>query len=103
MFATKPRLAVQMIERSLAAKVRFSWVAADSVYGVGELETALRQANTGYVLGVNATHHSHSWSATLSVSGTAEEIAEDLDASAWQRMSRRRRHQGAALLRLGLP
>jgi len=36
-FATKPRLAVQMIGRSIAANVPFAWVAADSVYGVGEL------------------------------------------------------------------
>ena len=86
-FATKPRLAVQMTERALAAKVAFGWVAADSVYGVGELETALRQANKGYVLGVNATHHFHSWSRKLSVSGTAEEIAKGLDASSWQRLS----------------
>src|SRR3978361_1936136 len=32
-FATKPALAVQMILRSLAAEVPFSWVAADAVYG----------------------------------------------------------------------
>jgi SRSO17 transposase len=86
-FATKPRLAVQIIERAIAAKMPFAWVAADSVYGVGELETALRRANKGYVLGVNATHHFHSWSSKLSVSGTAEEIAKELDALAWQRLS----------------
>ncbi len=86
-FATKPRLAVQMIGRAIAANVSFSWVAADTVYGVGELEMALRRAGRGYVLGVNATHQFHSWSAKLSVSGTAEEVAEDLDASAWQRLS----------------
>ena len=86
-FATKPRLAVQMIGRAIAANVPFSWVAADTVYGVGELEMALRRAGRGYVLGVNATHQFHSWSAKLSVSGTAEEIAGDLDASAWQRLS----------------
>ena len=36
-FATKPRLALAMIERAVAAKV-VTWVAADSVYGVGEIE-----------------------------------------------------------------
>jgi SRSO17 transposase len=96
-FATKPRLAVQMVGRAIAAKVPFAWVAADSVYGVGELETALRRANKGYVLGVNATHQFHSWSAKLSVSGTAEEIAEDLDASAWQRLSAGPGTKGARL------
>ena len=29
-FATKPRLAVRMIERAMAAKVPFAWVAADN-------------------------------------------------------------------------
>ena len=33
-FATKPRLAVQMIGRAIAAHVPFSWVAGDTVYGV---------------------------------------------------------------------
>ena len=56
-FATKPTLAVQMIERAIMAVVAFSWVAADSVYGVGDIEQALRRAGKGYVLGVNANHH----------------------------------------------
>src|SRR4051794_34661578 len=61
-FATKPRLALAMIERAIAAKVPFMWVTADSVYGVGEIETALRRAGKGYVLGVNGSHPFNSWS-----------------------------------------
>src|SRR5690242_15338141 len=60
-FATKPRLARAMIERMIAAKVPFMWVAADSVYGVGEIELALRRAGKGYVLGVNGTHPFNAW------------------------------------------
>src|SRR5881227_3195425 len=37
-FATKPTIAVAMIERALKAGVSFAWVAADSIYGVGEVE-----------------------------------------------------------------
>src|SRR3954454_19279167 len=59
--ATKPRLALAMIGRAIAAEIPFAWVAADSVYGVGEIETALRRAGKGYVLGVNATHPFSSW------------------------------------------
>src|SRR5208337_4187327 len=36
------RLAMEMIERALAAHVPFAWVAADSVYGVGDIEAVLR-------------------------------------------------------------
>src|SRR3954464_8430409 len=42
-FSTKPQLAAEMIERALAAGVPFRWVAADSVYGVGDIERDLRQ------------------------------------------------------------
>ena len=55
-FATKPALAGAMIERALAAKTPFGWVAADSVYGVGSLETTPRRAGKGYVLGVSSDH-----------------------------------------------
>ncbi len=86
-FATKPRLALTMIERAITAEVPFAWVAADSVYGVGEIETALRRAGKGYVLGVNGTHPFHSWGDKPPVAGTAEEIAQTLPASAWARLS----------------
>jgi SRSO17 transposase len=86
-FATKPRLALAMIERAIAAEVSFRWVAADSIYGVGEIERALRRAGKGYVLGANATDLFNSWGNTPVLAGTAEAIAQDLDPSAWQRLS----------------
>src|SRR6187551_1273159 len=86
-FATKPRLAWAMIERAIAAEVPFTWVAADSVYGVGEIERDLRRAGKGYVLGVNGTHPFNSWGDRPTVAGTAKEIAQALPASAWARLS----------------
>jgi SRSO17 transposase len=76
-----------MIERAIAADVPFAWVAADSVYGVGEIEMALRRAGKGYVLGVNATHPFNAWIGKPWVAGTAEEIAQELPPSAWARLS----------------
>ena len=96
-FATKPGLALAMIERAIAAEVPFTWVAADSVYGVGEIETALRQAGKGYVLGVNGTHPFNSWGDKPPVAGTAKEIAQALPASAWARLSAGDGTKGARL------
>jgi SRSO17 transposase len=66
--------------------VSFAWVAADSIYGVGEVEAALRRAGKGYVLGVAGTHPFWSWG-KAPVAGTAEGIARGLPASAWVRLS----------------
>jgi len=96
-FATKPRLALAMIERAIVADVPFAWVAADSVYGVGDIEMALRRAGKGYVLGVNATHHFGSWRSGPSISGTAEAIANGLEASEWKRLSAGDGTKGARL------
>jgi len=86
-FSTKPQLAAEMIERALAAGVPFRWVAADSVYGVGDIERDLRQAGKGYVLGVNSNHWFASWGKPQWVVGTAEEIAKTQRRSDWRRLS----------------
>jgi SRSO17 transposase len=96
-FATKPGLALEMIHRAIAADAPFAWVAADSVYGVGDIEMALRRAGKGYVLGVNANHHFGSWGDKPPVAGAAEEIAQDLDPSAWKRLSAGEGTKGARL------
>ena len=86
-FATKPQIARKMIARAIAAKVPFAFVAADSVYGVGDIETMLRKAGKGYVLGVASNHVFHSWSKKLWAGGTAADIAQSLAKSAWRRLS----------------
>src|SRR3954454_24411559 len=96
-FDKRPRLAGRMVERAIAAGVPFAWVAADSVYGVGEIETARRQAGKGYVLGVSGSHPFSSWGGEPPVAGTAEEIARALPASAWARLSAGDGTKGARL------
>ena len=93
-FATKPQLALTIIERAIATDVPFAWVAADSVYGVGEIEMALRREAKGYVLGVAASHRFNSWIDKPEVAGTAEGIADALDPGAWQRLSAGRGTKG---------
>jgi SRSO17 transposase len=96
-FATKPQIARKMIVRAIAAKIPFSFVAADSVYGTGEIETTLRKAGKGYVLGVAANRLFNSWNEKLVVGGTAEGIAQNLPKSAWRRLSAGDGTKGARL------
>src|ERR1700720_4776515 len=86
-FATKPKLATRMIARAIAAAVPFKWVAADTVYGVGDIEQQLRRAGKGYVLGVSSAHVFRSWGKRRSVAGTAADIAQTRRASDWKRLS----------------
>lgn len=86
-FLTKPALALAMIARAIAAHVPFSFVVADTVYGVGDIEIALRRAGKGYVLGVKANDVFRSWGKPNAIAGTAKEIAERLEPGAWRRLS----------------
>jgi SRSO17 transposase len=86
-FATKPRMALAMIERAVVAGLPFAWVAADTVYGVGEIEMALRRASKGYVLGVTGTHQVRSWGVLPVVFDTAESVARSLPDDAWHCLS----------------
>jgi SRSO17 transposase len=96
-FATKPRLAAEMIKRAVSAGVPFTWVVGDTVYGVGEIEGLLRREGRGYVLGANATDQFNSWIGKPLVSGTAEAIAQGLGVPAWQRLSAGEGTKGARL------
>ena len=86
-FATKPQLALGMVERAIKAGVPFGWVTADSIYGVSGIELALRRVYKSYVLGVTGQHSFWSWDAEVDVSGPAEEIAKALGETDWVRLS----------------
>ena len=93
----EPRLAVDVIERAIAAEVPLRWVTADTVSSVGGVEIPLRHVGKGYVLGVNSTHPFGSWGTTPPLAGTAEQIAKSLDKAAWQRLSAGEGTKGARL------
>lgn len=76
-----------MIERSIEAGVPFRWVAADSVYGVGDVERTLRRAGIGYVPGVKDNHWFGSWATNPLIAGEAKDIAPDLSEQDWHRLS----------------
>ena len=71
--------------------------AADTVYGVGEIETALRRAGKGYVPGVPGNHLFRSWGKRPPIAGMALEIAHALDPSLWKRLSAGEGTKGARL------
>jgi SRSO17 transposase len=96
-FATKPGLALAMIERAMAADVPFSWLAAETVYGVSDIGQALRRAGKGYVLGVKSDHLFNSWIGKPPVAGSAEAIANGLAPTAWMRLSAGDGTEGARL------
>ena len=97
-FATKPQLAAQMIDRAIATSVPFRWVAGDTVYGVGDIERDLRQAGKGYVLGVEASRVFRSWGKRRIIAGTAAEIAKALGASEWDACQLGREPRGPAYM-----
>ena len=97
-FASKPALAIAMIGRALDADIPFAWVAGDSVYGVGDLEMALRRAGKGFVLGVNANHWFHSWRPDVMWVGEAREIIKTLPDEAWVRCSAGHGTKGEAMV-----
>jgi SRSO17 transposase len=84
-FATKPQLARRMIERAVAARVPFGWVAGDEVYGDnGPLRGWLEEQGIAHVLAV-ACHHRVPAGAGRTL--RADELAARLPKRAWQRLA----------------
>ncbi|MDQ6848399.1 MAG: IS701 family transposase [Actinomycetota bacterium] len=83
-FATKPALAIAMIERALAAGTPASWVAGDEVYGADpRLRAAVRRAGLGYVLQIAANRRVPTHAGPIRV----DELAALMPARAWQSVS----------------
>ena len=57
------------------------------MYGTGEIETLLREAGKGYVLGVASNRVFRSWGKPQPVAGFASTIAQSLPKKAWRRLS----------------
>ena len=56
-FATKPQLALEMLESALDSGLPCAWVLADTVYGSdSRLRRMLEQRGQSYVLAVKSSH-----------------------------------------------
>jgi SRSO17 transposase len=88
-FRTKPRLALEMIERALDAGVPARWVVADEVYGSdGKLRRALEAREQPYVLAVKRNEKPTTWPPYAPPGQVAaSEVAGALEPEAWQRLS----------------
>jgi SRSO17 transposase len=83
-FATKPRLARQMIARTLDAGVRAGWVAGDEVYGADpDLRGECERRGIGYVLAIARDHRLDTGAGPL----RADTLSLRLPARAWQPLS----------------
>jgi SRSO17 transposase len=83
-FATKPELALAMINRALDAGTPAGWVAGDEVYGADPgLRAGLEERQVSYVLAVARSYHAATAAGVL----RADALARKLPPRAWQRLS----------------
>ena len=83
-FATKPELALQMLERALDAGVAAAWVVGDEVYGDdGKVRRWLEERRRAYVLAVSSQHRIWQDGRQIKVS----ELLQQLPTDGWQRLS----------------
>src|SRR5579863_5705291 len=74
-FRTKPKIALQLVERALRKEIPFRAVVADSLYGEDRgFRSGLRELKQPYVL---ALKPSHAWYHPEDVAGTLQDVAHE--------------------------
>jgi SRSO17 transposase len=87
-FATKPHLARQMLERALAAKVPHAWITADEVYGQDRrLRLWLEAQERPFVLAVTSQEKPWIWWENAPRQIRVDKIAERVPEDAWHVLS----------------
>lgn len=88
-FATKPQLALTLVERALDAGVPAAWVAADEVYGNdSKFRRALEARDQPYVLTVRRDYPVSTWPPYgPPAQRTVAEVVAEVAAAEWQRLS----------------
>jgi SRSO17 transposase len=83
LFATKPQLADDLLDRVHARGIRAAFVAGDEVYGGRELRRGIRQRGMSYVMAVRANH---TFTAGAGRTLTAAGAVRLVPGRAWHRM-----------------
>ena len=87
-FATKPELAMRMIARAIDAGVPAGWATGDAVYGQhARLRMMLEERAMPYVLAVPVNQHVIATVAGKVAELRADELAEQLPARSWKKLS----------------
>ena len=87
-FATKPQLAMRMLERALKAGVRAAWVTGDEVYGGDrKLRMWLESEQQPFVLAVRSNEAVWVQTARGPSQGQAAKVIADIAPESWQRLS----------------
>src|SRR5215212_8312326 len=93
-FATKPVLARQMLERALEAGVMLAWITADSVYGDDRaLRSFLEERKQAYVLALSGKE----WVWLGEQQRQIKTILAELSSQGWERLSAGAGSKGARL------
>lgn len=85
--ATKPELALKMLERAFDDGVEAAWVTGDAVYSAYNIRSFLEQRQQPYILAVASNFHVWTWGERGPAQVHVKAVVEGFDPSAWQTLS----------------
>ncbi len=85
--ATKPQLALAMLERAFKGGVHAAWVTGDAVYSAATLRTFLEQRQQPYVLAVASNCHVWAWDQSGPKQTQVADVAQQFEPDQWQTWS----------------
>lgn len=85
--ATKPQLALAMLERAFTGGVHAAWVTGDAVYSASNVRSFLEQRQQPYVLAVASNCHVWTWDQSGPKQTQVADVAQQFEPDQWQTWS----------------